>query len=45
MLLLDEEPLVRPLRRTKPPPALVLLAVACWTQPVIVTGDPYVLVA
>lgn len=41
MLLLEVELLVMALRRTKPPPAL--LPVACWTQPVIVTGEPYVL--
>ena len=45
--LLDELPLFgvapRPLEffRTKPPAPAELL-VACWTQPVIVTGDPYV---
>jgi len=41
VMLLGVELFVIALRRTKPPPAL--LSVACCTQPVIVTGEPYVL--
>jgi hypothetical protein len=42
VLLEDVEPRPLELRSTKPPPAPALLPVACWTHPVIVTGDPYV---